>query len=82
MIFTHYLSIQFVCRRQVIRAILALENASSTDAAIREKIASLPREVSDVALLQKVNDQHTLDSLRKQVTIGNGVAKRNKCRSF
>lgn len=52
----------------MIRAILALENASSTDAVVREKIASLPREVSDAALLQKVNDQHTLDSLRKQVT--------------
>ncbi|XP_022669806.1 regulation of nuclear pre-mRNA domain-containing protein 1B-like isoform X1 [Varroa destructor] len=52
---------------EVIRAILALENASSTDAVVREKIASLPREVSDAALLQKVNDQHTLDSLRKQV---------------
>lgn len=56
------------CCLQVIRAILSLENAPSTDAAVRERIASLPREVSDATLLQKVNDQHTLDALRKDVS--------------
>ncbi|XP_003741062.1 regulation of nuclear pre-mRNA domain-containing protein 1B [Galendromus occidentalis] len=52
---------------EVIRAILALENAPSADAAIREKIASLPPEVRDVAMLEKIQDQATLNKLRTQV---------------
>lgn len=52
---------------EIIRAILSLENAACTDAPVREKIASLPTEVSDVTMLAKVQDQVTLDDLRKRV---------------
>lgn len=36
------------------KALQDLENAASGDAAVRQKIASLPQEVQDVSLLDKI----------------------------
>ncbi|XP_045625450.2 regulation of nuclear pre-mRNA domain-containing protein 1B isoform X2 [Procambarus clarkii] len=41
---------------QLIEALQELENAATSDALIREKIANLPDEVSDVNLLNKLQD--------------------------
>lgn len=36
------------------RTLLDLENSASSDAAVREKIAAFPPEVSDVTLMEKI----------------------------
>ncbi|KAK6308153.1 hypothetical protein J4Q44_G00214240 [Coregonus suidteri] len=38
---------------ELVKALQDLENAASGDAAVRQKIASLPQEVQDVSLLEK-----------------------------
>ncbi|XP_067128533.1 regulation of nuclear pre-mRNA domain-containing protein 1B isoform X2 [Centruroides vittatus] len=52
---------------ELIKALQDLENSASTDAAVREKIASLPPEVSDSSLLGKIQDKETAEKLSKQV---------------
>lgn len=42
------------------KALQDLENAASGDAAVRQKIASLPQEVQDVSLLEKITGESTL----------------------
>jgi len=42
---------------ELVRALEELANSASSDAAVREQIAALPPEVSDVSLLQKLKDQ-------------------------
>jgi len=49
------------------KALLELENAASSDAVVREKIASLPPEVQDVSRLDKITDKSTADNLLKIV---------------
>lgn len=44
-----------------------MENAASGDAAVRQKIASLPQEVQDVSLLEKITDKEAADHLSKTV---------------
>ncbi|KFM69885.1 Regulation of nuclear pre-mRNA domain-containing protein 1B, partial [Stegodyphus mimosarum] len=44
-----------------------LENCPSTDAVVREKIASLPPEVSDITLLEKIQSREAAEKLTKQV---------------
>lgn len=39
------------------KALQDLENAASGDAAVRQKIASLPQEVQDVSLLEKITGE-------------------------
>jgi regulator of Ty1 transposition protein 103 len=39
---------------ELAKALLDLENSASSDAAVREKIAAFPPEVSDVTLIEKV----------------------------
>lgn len=51
----------------IIKAILDLENSASSDATVREKIASLPPEVSDISLLDRVRDKNTGTKLIEQV---------------
>uniref|UniRef100_T1J2C0 CID domain-containing protein n=1 Tax=Strigamia maritima TaxID=126957 RepID=T1J2C0_STRMM len=51
----------------LIRALLELENSASSDAAVREKIASLPAEVSDISLLERIQDREAAERLSKQV---------------
>lgn len=52
---------------ELIKALQDLENSASTDAAVREKIASLPPEVSDASLLGKIRDKESAEKLSKQV---------------
>ena len=48
-------------------ALLELENSASSDAVVREKIASLPPEVQDVSLLDKITDRESADRLSSVV---------------
>lgn len=43
------------------KALQDLENAASGDAAVRQKIASLPQEVQDVSLLEKITGESGLE---------------------
>lgn len=51
----------------LIRALQNLENSPSSDAGVRERIASLPTEVSDPTLLKKIRDKDAAERLSKQV---------------
>ncbi|XP_051956446.1 regulation of nuclear pre-mRNA domain-containing protein 1B-like [Xyrauchen texanus] len=51
----------------LVKALQDLENAASGDAAVRQKIASLPQEVQDVSLLEKITDKEAADKLSKTV---------------
>lgn len=52
---------------ELVKALTDLENAASTDAAIREKIASLPPEVQDISRLDKITDIESAEKLSKIV---------------
>ncbi|XP_045136375.1 regulation of nuclear pre-mRNA domain-containing protein 1B-like isoform X2 [Portunus trituberculatus] len=52
---------------QLIEALQELESAATSDAVVREKIASLPDEVSDVSLLTKLQDLNAARALSKKV---------------
>lgn len=52
---------------ELIKALMELENSASSDAAVRERIASLPPEVSEVSLLNKLEDKATAEKLAVQV---------------
>jgi len=45
----------------LIKALQDLENAASGDATVRQKIASLPQEVQDVSLLEKITGMELED---------------------
>lgn len=51
----------------LVKALQDLENAASGDAAVRQKIASLPQEVQDVSMLEKITDKEAADNLSKTV---------------
>ncbi|XP_020841352.1 regulation of nuclear pre-mRNA domain-containing protein 1A isoform X4 [Phascolarctos cinereus] len=51
----------------LIRALQELENAASGDAAVHQRIASLPVEVQDVSLLDKITDKESGEQLSKMV---------------
>ncbi|XP_078543708.1 regulation of nuclear pre-mRNA domain-containing protein 1A isoform X1 [Lissotriton helveticus] len=51
----------------LIRALQELENAASGDAAVHQRIGSLPIEVENTALLDKVTDKDSGDHLSKKV---------------
>ena len=44
----------------LVKVLQDLENAASSDAAVRERIAALPPEVSDVSLLDKLRGKKGL----------------------
>jgi len=48
---------------ELTNALLELENSASSDAVVREKIASLPPEVQDVSLLEKITDREAANKL-------------------
>ncbi|XP_034732050.1 regulation of nuclear pre-mRNA domain-containing protein 1B isoform X1 [Etheostoma cragini] len=52
---------------ELVKALQDLENAASGDAAVRQKIASLPQEVQDVSLLEKISDKEAADKLSETV---------------
>lgn len=54
---------------ELIKALLNLENSASSDANIRERIANLPPEVSEVALLSKLEDKEAAAKLMAQVSL-------------
>ncbi|KAM9308260.1 regulation of nuclear pre-mRNA domain-containing protein 1A [Gastrophryne carolinensis] len=51
----------------LIRVLQELENAASGDAAVHQRIGSLPVEVQDVSLLDKITDKASGDQLAKMV---------------
>ncbi|KFW08667.1 Regulation of nuclear pre-mRNA domain-containing protein 1B, partial [Fulmarus glacialis] len=53
--------------KDLIKALQDLENAASGDATVRQKIASLPQEVQDVSLLEKITDKEAAERLSKTV---------------
>ncbi|XP_061113674.1 regulation of nuclear pre-mRNA domain-containing protein 1B [Conger conger] len=52
---------------ELVKALQDLENAASGDAVVRQKIASLPQEVQDVSLLEKIADKEAAESLSQTV---------------
>ncbi|CAH2039439.1 unnamed protein product, partial [Iphiclides podalirius] len=50
-------------RKSETKALLELESSASSDEAVRERIASLPPEVSEVQLLSKLEDKESAQSL-------------------
>lgn len=52
---------------ELIKALLELENSASADANIRERIASLPPEVSELSVLGKLEDKEAAAKLATQV---------------
>ncbi|XP_026481777.1 regulation of nuclear pre-mRNA domain-containing protein 1B [Ctenocephalides felis] len=52
---------------ELIKAIQDLENSASGDAAVRQRIANLPPEVSDISLLSKLEDKEQAQKLSLQV---------------
>lgn len=52
---------------ELISALHELEHSASSDANVREKIASLPPEVSDASLLKKIRDKDAAERLQRQV---------------
>ena len=51
----------------LIKALQDLENSASADASVRQKIASLPTEVFDATLLDKIRDKGAAERLTKLV---------------
>uniref|UniRef100_A0A452IK84 CID domain-containing protein n=1 Tax=Gopherus agassizii TaxID=38772 RepID=A0A452IK84_9SAUR len=60
-------SINIEKTEDLIKALQDLENAASGDATVRQKIASLPQEVQDVSLLEKITDKEAAERLSKTV---------------
>ncbi|KAJ8400564.1 hypothetical protein AAFF_G00393330 [Aldrovandia affinis] len=52
---------------ELVKALQELESAASGDATVRQRIASLPQEVQDVSLLEKITDKEAADKLSKTV---------------
>ncbi|XP_070195087.1 regulation of nuclear pre-mRNA domain-containing protein 1B-like [Littorina saxatilis] len=52
---------------ELVKRLSDLEHSASCDAAIREKIAALPLEVSDISHLEKIQDMKSAERLSKQV---------------
>lgn len=54
---------------ELIKAIQDLDaNIASSDEKVREKIAKLPKELSDVSIVAKIEDRETADKINVQVT--------------
>ncbi|XP_077982915.1 regulation of nuclear pre-mRNA domain-containing protein 1B-like [Glandiceps talaboti] len=52
---------------ELVKALRELEQSASSDAAVREKIASLPQEVQDVSLLDKITNKESAERLSRMV---------------
>ena len=46
----------------LVKALRELENAASSDATVREKIAKLPPEVQDISMLEKIQGKFKVTS--------------------
>ncbi|XP_005175234.1 regulation of nuclear pre-mRNA domain-containing protein 1B [Musca domestica] len=51
----------------LIKALISIENSASSDAVVRERIANLPPEISEVSCLSKLEDKEAAQNLAKQV---------------
>lgn len=52
---------------ELIKALLELENSASSDAVVRERIANLPPEISEITCLSKLEDKDAAKTLATQV---------------
>ncbi|KAK1173009.1 regulation of nuclear pre-mRNA domain-containing protein 1A isoform X1 [Acipenser oxyrinchus oxyrinchus] len=52
---------------EIIKALQELENAASGDAAVRKRISSLPLEVQDASLLDRITDKESGERLSRMV---------------
>lgn len=52
----------------LIKALMSIENSASSDAVVRERIANLPPEISEVSCLSKLEDKEAAQNLAKQVS--------------
>lgn len=52
---------------QMMKALQGLEKSASRDAAVREKIASFPPEVTDPSLVDKIRDKNSAEKLQRQL---------------
>lgn len=52
---------------ELIKSLQSLQNTASCDAAVRERISKLPPELSDLALMQKVQNKEQMALLNQQV---------------
>lgn len=51
----------------LIKALMSIENSASSDAVVRERIANLPQEISEISCLAKLEDKDAANSLATQV---------------
>ncbi|XP_067613258.1 regulation of nuclear pre-mRNA domain-containing protein 1B [Eurosta solidaginis] len=52
---------------ELIKALVNIENSASSDAVVRERIANLPPEISEIGCLNKLEDKDAAKALAKQV---------------
>uniref|UniRef100_A0A1B0DJD6 Uncharacterized protein n=1 Tax=Phlebotomus papatasi TaxID=29031 RepID=A0A1B0DJD6_PHLPP len=52
---------------ELIKALIEIENSASSDAAVRERIANLPVELSEVSMLSKIEDKEAAHKLSREV---------------
>ncbi|KAH8379972.1 hypothetical protein KR009_008220 [Drosophila setifemur] len=52
---------------ELIKALSNIENSASSDAVVRERIAKLPQEISEISCISKLEDKDKAKALAKQV---------------
>lgn len=52
---------------ELIKALIKIENSASSDAVVRERIANLPPEISEIGCLSKLEDKEAAKALASQV---------------
>ncbi|XP_055687561.1 regulation of nuclear pre-mRNA domain-containing protein 1B [Lutzomyia longipalpis] len=52
---------------ELIKALIEIENSASSDAAVRERIANLPVELTEVSTLSKIEDKEAAHKLSREV---------------
>lgn len=62
-----HLTSEVVDAELLVKSLSELEHSASCDAAVREKIAALPPEVSDIGHLEKIQDKKSAEQLSQQV---------------
>ena len=53
---------------ELIKALISIENSASSDALVRERIANLPPEISEISCLAKLEDKEAAKNLASQVS--------------
>ncbi|XP_017109024.2 regulation of nuclear pre-mRNA domain-containing protein 1B [Drosophila bipectinata] len=52
---------------ELIKALTSIENSASSDAVVRERIAKLPQEISEISCISKLEDKDKAKALARQV---------------